>query len=158
MKKKIFAISLIAFGLMSCEGESIDSMNTSNENNDLKSRFLNIGQETGLRELYNTSGCYYCDEPRTGNCLDTIVIEFSVNDKKVFDFMVEKIVAGDKEEIKNYFYDNEKEISRLLDNNLVKGVISGELFVTHNNGRDSSFVLIFKDKKDNIIAAQPFMN
>jgi len=165
MKKKIFAISLIAFGLMSCEREveGSSSMYVFSKNKDLKSKFLNSEYETGLRTYFDNGKedgewgkDWGCGEPLTGNCLNTIVIDLPRTDVKTYNITIQKIVSRNQEEIRNHFYSNEKEISSFLHIDLVQGVIAGELFVTHK-GDDSTFVLIFKDKRDDIVIVQPFV-
>jgi len=162
MNKKKNAILLIALGLMSCGEESIDSVDTFNENDNLKSRFLNVQPSSHLRVYYDNGdpdgkwgedwGC----KGTGGNCLETIVIDIPRLSSKGYNITIKTIVSGNQEEIKKHFSSNKKEILLFLQQNLVEGVIVGELTVTHK-GNDSSFVLIFKDRKENIVAVQPFV-
>jgi|GEM_PF-1501160 len=162
INKKFLAISVIAFGLVSCEGESTDSMDTFNENDNLKSKFLNVQPNSHLREYYDNGdpdgkwgedwGC----AGTGGNCLETIIIDIPRISKKTFNTVIQKIIVGDKEEIRKHFTKNEKEIEQMLDTDLVKGVIGSKLFVTHK-GDDFTFVLLFKDTKDNVVFVQPFV-
>jgi len=162
MNKKFFAISVIAFGLMSCEGEGTDSVGTFNENDNLKSKFSNVQPSSHLREYYDNGdpdgkwgedwGC----KGTGGNCLETIVIDLPLLSPKAYNITIKTIVSGNQEEIKKHFSSNKKELLHFLQQNLVEGVIAGELTVTHK-WNDSSFVLIFKDRKENIVAVQPFV-
>jgi len=161
MKKKIFSIVMIALGLMSCEGEGTDSVDTFNENDNLKHvilkgnkksypKYFDNGKEDG--EWGKDFGC----EGSGGTCLDMIVIDLPRLSPKAYNITIKTIVSGNQEEIKRIFSSNEKELLPFLQQNLVEGVIAGELSVTHK-GNDSSFVLIFKDRKENIVAVQPFV-
>jgi len=162
MNKKFFAISVIAFGLMSCDEESTNSMDAFPKNEHLKSKFSNVQPNSALRIYYDNGdpdgkwgedwGC----DGEGGNCLETIVIDLPRLSPKAYNIIIKTIVSGNQEEIKKHFSSNKKELLHFLQQNLVEGVIAGELTVTHK-GNDSSFVLIFKDRKENIVAVQPFV-
>jgi len=162
MNKKIFAISVIAFGLMSCEIEDTSSMYVFNESYSLKSKFLNNQPNSNLKVYYDNGdpdgewGKDFGCEGSGGTCLDVIVIDIPRLSPKAYNITIKTIVSGNQEEIKKHFSSSKKELLNFLQQNLVEGVIAGELNVMHK-GNDSSFVLIFKDRKENIVAVQPFV-